>query len=89
MDYFGSSGGSKLTVGGTLTNNANIYVGNTGLTKATTVTANALANTSGITLSGGMGTNTATLTATGASTDSGYIYRRYRRCSCPRQHPDG
>jgi len=74
VDYYGSSGGSKLTVGGTLTNNATLYVGNPSLTQATTVTANALANTSGITLNGGAGANTATLTATGASTDSGYIY---------------
>ena len=67
------SGGSSLTIGGTLTNQSSLDIGNTGLSKATTVTANALANMSSITLCGGTGADTATLTATGASTDSGSI----------------
>ena len=42
---YNAAGGSILTVGGTLTNSASFYVGNTGLTKATIVTAAGLANT--------------------------------------------
>ncbi len=49
-------GGSILTIGGTLTNSGLFYVGNTGLAKATTVTAAGLSNTGTITLTGGAAT---------------------------------
>ncbi len=50
---FDDGGGSSLTVGGTLTNSASLNIGNTGLTRATTVTAAGLANTGTIDLTGG------------------------------------
>ncbi len=38
VDYFGSNGGSNLTIGGTLTNHSSLDIGNSSITKATTVT---------------------------------------------------
>ena len=64
VDYFGSNGGSTLTIGGALANNSSFYVGNTSLTKATTVTAGAMANSGTIDLISG--TAAATLKDTGA-----------------------
>ena len=51
VDY-GGTGGSTLTIGGRLTNNGALDIGDTSLTKATTVTAAGLANTGTINLSG-------------------------------------
>ena len=48
----GHSGGSSVTLGGTLTNSGNIYVGDATLTTATTVTASGLDNTGSLTLKG-------------------------------------
>ena len=51
---FGStSGGSSLTIGKTLTNQSSLNIGSTGLSKATTVTAAALTNSSFINLASG------------------------------------
>lgn len=44
------SGGSSLTIGGTLTNQSSLEIGNFGLIKARSVTANALSNNSSIIL---------------------------------------
>ncbi len=41
----GDAGGSAMTIGGTLTNNGDLDIGNSGLTVATTVTATGLSNT--------------------------------------------
>jgi hypothetical protein len=60
------AGGSILTIGGTLTNSGTIEIGNTSLTKATTVTAAGLANTGTIDLTGGAATK-ATLDITTAA----------------------
>jgi filamentous hemagglutinin len=65
------AGGSVLTVGGVLTNNGALNIGNASLTRATKVKAAGLGNTGTISLTGLTGT--ATLTATGASSDSGII----------------
>ena len=74
VDYFGSNGGSSLTVGGTLTNNSFSFdIGNTGLTTATKVTLAALTNNDSISISGGSGADTGTLSLTGASSDAGSI----------------
>ena len=50
---FGGSGGGILTVGGTLINSGFMTIGNTGLTRATSASAAALANTGTINLVGG------------------------------------
>ena len=42
--YYGGGGGSSLTIGGMLTNENYLEIGNTGLTAATTVSAPALNN---------------------------------------------
>ncbi len=57
IDLFGGSGGSSVKIGGVLTNNsgAAFDIGNTGITKATTVTAAGLSNTGTIDLTGGCG----------------------------------
>jgi hypothetical protein len=79
IDVFGGDGGSSLTFGGTFSNASNVTVGNTGLSAATTLTANALINTGTLTLVGnashlaeavsnGNVTNTGTVTI-GASTE--------------------
>ena len=61
------SGGSSLTIGGALTNSSYYFaVGNSSLTKATTVTAASLANTGTIDLTGGA-TAAATLDISGAA----------------------
>ena len=66
VDSFGSSGGSSLTIGGALTNNSSetIEIGNSSLSKATTVTTASLANAGSIDLTSG--TAAATLKVTGA-----------------------
>ena len=71
----GGAGGSRLTIGGTLTNSGSFDIGSTSLTKATTVTAAGLASTGTINLNGGT-TATATLDITGAAptTLSGTYY---------------
>ena len=62
-----ATGGSTLTVGGTLTNSGYAFdIGNTAITKATTVTAAGLSNTGTIDLTGGASTKT-TLDITGAA----------------------
>ena len=48
----GGAGGSRLTIGGTLTNNGALDIGNTSLTKATMVTAAGLVGTGTVNLIG-------------------------------------
>ena len=65
-------GGSRLTIGGTLTNSYYFYIGNTGLTTATTVNAAALSNHGTVLLYSG--TAAAALNVTGAFGNSGTVY---------------
>jgi hypothetical protein len=65
--YYGTAGGgSAVAIGGTLTNSGFVEIGNTGITKATTVTAKGLANTGTIDLTGGAAIR-ATLDSTAAA----------------------
>ena len=66
IDAFGGGGGSVLTISGALTNSSTLAIGNTSLSKATTVTAAGLANTGEINLTGGTATK-ATLDITAAA----------------------
>ena len=59
-------GGSSLTIGGALTNNGYLYIGNTSLAKATTVKAASLAGTGTLYMNEGA-VATATLDITGAA----------------------
>ena len=69
-----SAGGSQLAIGGVLTNSGTIAIGNsTQLTKATNVSATALQNQTGSTLTLAGIAAPATLTLAGASTDDGSI----------------
>jgi hypothetical protein len=52
IDYYGDDGGSAVTFGGTLTNNYDLYIGNTGLSASTTVKAATLANNGTLDLQG-------------------------------------
>ena len=64
-------GGSRLTIGGTLTNNGALYIGYTGLARATTVTAAGLANIGiGTVNLSGASPAKATFNITGAATNS-------------------
>ena len=65
VDYPTSSGGSSLTIGGTLTNGDYLYAGNTSLARATTVSAAALSNYGNLSLYSGVA-GSATLKVTGA-----------------------
>ena len=56
--YYGNTGGSTLTIVGTLTNSYDITIGTSSLSASTMATAAALANTGTIDLTGGTGTNT-------------------------------
>ncbi len=47
------SGGSSLTIGGALTNNSSVTIGNSGLTASTTVATGALTNNATLTLTSG------------------------------------
>jgi hypothetical protein len=71
VDIFGGDGGSSLTIGGTLANNAAIAIGNGGLSASTTVTATGLAaNAGSIVVQGNVTSGTtdqATLNITGAA----------------------
>ena len=58
------TGGSSLTIGGTLTNSGGLYIGSTGLTTATTVTAAAVTNSDLLELVSG--TAAASLKVTGS-----------------------
>ena len=65
--YYGAGGGgSAVSIGGTLTNSGFVEIGNTAITKATTVTAKGLANTGTIDLTGGAAIR-ATLDSTAAA----------------------
>ena len=72
VDYYGSDGGSTLTIGGALTNYKTLIIGNSNLTSATTVNAASLVNTGALTLQGGYGVGApaATLNVTAASPTS-------------------
>ncbi len=65
----GDSGGSTLTVGGALTNNGDLEIGNSGLTKAVTVKAASFTNTAQGTIDmvGGAGAGQAALEVGGAA----------------------
>ena len=71
LDYYNTSSGSSLTVGGTLTNSNDVEVGNGGQTVSDTITAAGLNNTGTVSLTGN-GTSQASLivnaAAPGAST---------------------
>ena len=75
-DGFDEPGGSTLEIGGALTNSGIAFtIGNGGMTAATKVSAASLTNNtdSNISISGGSGTSTGTLSLGGASTDAGNI----------------
>ncbi len=72
IDSFGS-GGSKFTIGGTLTNSAALDIGNAGIATAVTVTAAGLANTATIDLAGGTARATLDIGAAAPSTLSGIL----------------
>ncbi len=67
------SGGSSLTVDGTLTNTGYVSIGQYYISATTTMSVGALANGATITLQGGAGSFQAVLDIGGASTDSGTI----------------
>ncbi len=75
VDSYPSSGGSRLTIGGALTNNSSdtIDIGNDSLTGAAKVSAASLANSGSIYIYGGSGSHPGTLSLTGASSDAGSI----------------
>ena len=68
------AGGSSLTIGTTLTNNGYLYIGDTSLSKPTTVKAATLANTGTIGLTGGTAAATLNITGTAPTTLSGISY---------------
>jgi hypothetical protein len=73
----GGSGGSTLTVAGTLTNDSTngngLDIGNTGISTPDRVTASGLSNTGTINMFGGSVGATADLTVNGAATNSGAV----------------
>jgi hypothetical protein len=72
-NQFGGLGGSTLSVGGTLTNNGQLFIGEGNLSASVSVTAAALVNTGLIDLAGASGTLTATLRDSGTVVDSGNV----------------
>ena len=72
VDQVSGSGGSSLTIGGTLTNSYYLYIGNTALAAATTVNASALSNHGTVFLYSG--TAAAALNVAGALGNSGAVY---------------
>jgi len=66
------TGGSKLAIGGTLSNQGNLYIGNTSLTSVTTVSASAVANSTFIDLVSG--TASAILNVAGAFGNTNTVY---------------
>lgn len=66
VDADSGEGGSTLAIGATLSNSGTVNIGNTGLSKATTVTATGLSNTGTVDLTGST-TTQATLDITGAA----------------------
>ena len=73
VDQPSGTGGSSLTIGGTLTNSYYLYIGNTALTAATTVNAAALSNHGNVFLYSGTAA-VAALKVTGAFGNSGAVY---------------
>lgn len=68
IDGFDNSGGSALTIAGTLTNSANLYIGNLALSRAAVLTAGDLDNTStGTIVITGVGGSAASLVVTAAA----------------------
>ncbi len=72
IDYYTGTGGSSLTVGGTLTNAGSVYIGGSGNTSSETLTASGLANTGAIALIGGSASQ-ASLVVNGAAGNSGTV----------------
>src|SRR5208283_2192638 len=72
---FNGAGGSTLTITGTLNNSApfgnGLYIGNTGITSATTVSAASLVNTGAIEIQGGTAQGQLDVTSSVSSTVSG------------------
>jgi len=75
------TGGTSVTIGGTLSNSGVLAIGNTSLSKSTTVTAAALANTGTIDLTRSAAVQ-ASLDITGAAPASltGHYFCRAMRC---------
>jgi hypothetical protein len=73
----GGSGGTNLTIAGALTNSGTLFIGNSGITAADTVTvqgAGGLVNSGAITLQGGGSTTaTANLTVSGNLSNTGTV----------------
>jgi hypothetical protein len=70
VDGFGGAGGSQFKVGGTLTNNSEIFFGNQQDIRGVSMSAGALVNNSSIDLVGAKGAN-AELAVTGSITNNG------------------
>ena len=64
-------GGSQVTIAGTFSNSANVFIGNPNLTAATSVSLGALDNTGSINITGDASGAAATLTIGGTSQDQG------------------
>ena len=77
IDYYGGDGGSSVTFGGALTNDATLDIGNTGLSASTTVKATTLATDGTFVLQGNSTSGTADgsfiLSGKAASTVTGYL----------------
>jgi hypothetical protein len=74
LDSDGGTGGSTLTIGGTLTNSGTIQIGNTGLSAPSTMTAGALVNASGGSFSMyGSASYAATATISGPASNAGTL----------------
>ena len=72
VDFTSADGGSAVTFGGTLANEGTLDIGNTNLSAATTVAANALSNDGAIAVAGKAG-SLAEMLISGAATTSGVV----------------
>jgi hypothetical protein len=72
LDTGSGDGGSSVTVEGTLTNSATLFIGNDGLSASDPVTAKSFVNSGTVDLIGN-GTNLAALNVSGATTNKGSI----------------
>ena len=70
LDYYTSSGGSTLSIGGALTNTGSLDIGSLGLSSSDSVTANSFDNSGTVDLTGN---DFAALNVSGATTNDGSI----------------
>ena len=73
LDFYNQEGGSKLSLGGVLTNNGTVTIGNSALSASTTVSATGLANSGQLLLQGNIAstaTQRALLDITGAASST-------------------